>query len=356
MNLQRLSAWCAMCLALLLGGPAAAHVTATGLATVTVDGDRIEYRLTVVLPDLPVPPAERLYNASRGDRAAADEVAVWLRQHVTITAEDETCRPGRITVQGSAVGDERVVLAMALRCPATPGRLSIAESWVDRFGPHYRTIVSISAAEGRAGGELVLQEDNRQASIDLGQPAATRFGDFLLLGVEHILTGLDHLLFLAALLLAARGLWSILATVTAFTVAHSVTLSLAALGLVDLPAAVIEPLIAASIVWVAAENLLNPEPSIRRTLVTFLFGLVHGLGFAEVMRELNLEGWRLVAGLGGFNLGVELGQALVVLAVAPLLLWTRGQSWGQRFRLATSVALIAIGAFWFVERIVDNVA
>jgi hypothetical protein len=259
-------------------------------------------------------------------------------------------------VQGSAVRDARVVLAMALRCPAVPGRLSIAESWVERFGPHYRSIVSVTAAGGRAGGEFVLQDDNRRASVDLGLPAATRFGDFLLLGMQHILTGIDHLLFLAALLLAAHGVWSILATVTAFTVAHSVTLSLAALNLIHLPAQVIEPLIAASIVWVAAENLFAAAPSSRRLVVTFLFGLVHGLGFAEVMKELHLQGWRLVAGLGGFNLGVEAGQAIVVLVVAPLLLWTRGQTWGARFRFASSVALVAIGAFWFVERIVEGAA
>jgi hydrogenase/urease accessory protein HupE len=343
-------------LAVLLGSPAAAHVTATGLAAVSVEGDRVEYRLTLVLADLPVPPAERLFIAAGGDRAAAEEVAGWLRQHVAISGDEAACRPGRVTVQGSAMGDDRVVLALALRCPAAPGRLGIAESWVERFGPHYRTIVSVNAAGGRAGGEFVLQDDNRRASVDLGQPAATRFGDFLLLGVEHILTGIDHLLFLAALLLAARGLWPILATVTAFTLAHSVTLSLAALDLVDLPTAVVEPLIAASIVWVAAENLYGATPSARRVAVTFLFGLVHGLGFAEVMKELHLQGWRLVAGLGGFNLGVEVGQAIVVLAVAPLLLWTRRQSWGARFRVATSAALVAIGAFWLIERIVVGVA
>lgn len=338
--------------ALLFGGRVMAHVTATGLATLTVDGDALDYRLTVVLPDLPVPPAERIYLGAGGDRAAAEEVAGWIRQYVAISVGDQACRPGRVSLQASALGDARVILSMSLRCPEAPGLLTITENWADRFGPHYRTIVSVQGAGGQGGGEVVLQDDNRRASIDLGQPAATRFGDFLLLGIEHILTGLDHLLFLAALLLAARGIWSILATVTAFTVAHSVTLTLAALGLIDLPARLVEPLIAASIVWVAAENLFGAEHTWRRLAVTFLFGLVHGLGFAEVMRELHLGGWRLVAGLGGFNLGVEIGQAAVVLVVAPLLIWARGQVWGSRFRIATSVALIAIGAFWLVERIV----
>ena len=337
--------------ALLCGGRAVAHVTATGLATLTVDGDALDYRLTVVLPDLPVPPAERIYLGAGGDRAAADEVAGWIRQYVAISVGEQPCRSGRISLQASALGDARVILSMSLRCPEAPGLLTITENWADRFGPHYRTIVSVQSRSG-GGGEVVLQDDNRRATIDLGQPAATRFGDFLLLGIEHILTGLDHLLFLAALLLAARGIWSILATVTAFTMAHSVTLSLAALGLIDLPARLIEPLIAASIIWVAVENLFGAEHSWRRLAVTFLFGLVHGLGFAEVMKELELSGWRLVAGLGGFNIGVEIGQALVVLVVAPLLIWARGQSWGWRFRVAASVALAAIGAFWLVERIV----
>src|SRR5262249_22170622 len=157
--------------------------------------------------------------------------------------------PGRIVIRSSDIGEAKAFLEYFLHCAAAPGRLDLEEDWRDFFGPHYRTIATIAAPRG--GGEDVLGEESRQASVDFGAPAPIGVMGFVRLGVEHILTGYDHLLFLLALLIGASSFWRVLAIVTAFTLAHSLTLSLAVLGLVHAPAAIVEPLIAASIVWVA---------------------------------------------------------------------------------------------------------
>jgi hydrogenase/urease accessory protein HupE len=195
------------------------------------------------------------------------------------------------------------------------------------------------------------------ANVDSAEaPSPTpEFSTMFALGVEHILTGYDHLLFLAGLLVACRRLRTMLGVVTSFTVAHSVTLALAGLGLVELSSGVVEPLIAASIVFVGVENLwLRDEPRWRWAL-TFAFGLVHGFGFAGVLGELGLgqSGTSLVMPLLAFNLGVEAGQLAVALVVLPLLLWLRRRGWFEKRELyATSLAVALLGAHWFLERTV----
>ena len=161
-------------------------------------------------------------------------------------------------------------------------------------------------------------------------------------------------MFLLALLAAARGLWSVIKIVTAFTLAHSVTLTLAALGLVNIPDRIIEPLIAATIIWVALENLLAAAPDRRRWMWSFGFGLVHGLGFAAALGQIDLKGAALIRGLVGFNVGVEIGQLAFVIVALPLLtLLSQGRGATLTPRLA-SLAAAAIGTYWFVERVISG--
>jgi len=139
--------------------------------------------------------------------------------------------------------------------------------------------------------------------------------------------------------------------VTAFTLAHSVTLSIAALGIVTIPERIIEPLIAATIVWVALENLFAADPDRMRWMWSFGFGLVHGFGFASALGELGLKGPALVRGLVGFNIGVEIGQLVFVAVFLPVLTWlARGRGARLTPRIA-SLAVAAIGTYWLVERI-----
>jgi hydrogenase/urease accessory protein HupE len=330
-------------------GAIAAHTTGTGLATLAVSGSTLSYRLTVLPDELPAEAARLLASAADGEPASVERVALELRRRITVRAGDTPCRPGHATIQGSRLGDGRVTLELAIQCPAPPARLKIRDDWFDLFGEHYRTIARIEAPSGAR--EAVFLPDARETTIEIGRDTSGHGAGFFRLGVEHILTGYDHLLFLVALLLRGGRLLSLLRIITAFTVAHSVTLALAVLGVVTIPDRIVEPAIAASIVWVAAENLwLRNAPS-QRWLVSFLFGLVHGFGFASAIQPLALPQGRLALALLGFNLGVEAGQALVVALLLPLLLWMRGSSWEPRTVQAASLAVAAVGCAWLIERL-----
>jgi hydrogenase/urease accessory protein HupE len=176
---------------------------------------------------------------------------------------------------------------------------------------------------------------------------------FVPAGIHHILIGPDHLLFLFGLLLLGGTLRQLALVVTAFTLAHSVTLTLAALNLVSPPARLVEPAIALSIVYVGADNLLVSGGRDLRAWIAFAFGLVHGFGFANVLREMELPTRALGWSLFSFNLGVEIGQLAVVTAVATALTWlrSRSQTLGRGVAVAGSVVVMAAGTFWFVQRV-----
>lgn len=181
------------------------------------------------------------------------------------------------------------------------------------------------------------------------------FGRFMKVGIFHILTGYDHLLYLGGLLLGCKGFKSLLGVITSFTVAHSITLALAATHTVILPNRLIEPLIAASIVFVAVENVwLRGRPPKRRWIVAFGFGLVHGFGFAETLTELGMshELGTLLTALFGFNCGVEIGQLTVVVPTVPILLWVRKYpNWGKWYEPGLSLCIAAMGSYWLVTRV-----
>jgi hydrogenase/urease accessory protein HupE len=167
------------------------------------------------------------------------------------------------------------------------------------------------------------------------------------------LIGPDHLLFLVGLLLLGGSMRQLLLVVTAFTVAHSITLSLAALNLVTPPARIIEPAIALSIVYVGIDNLMVGRGRDLRVVIAFIFGFIHGFGFANVLREMGLPSRALGWSLFSFNLGVEVGQLLVVILVASALtvLRSRSETAGRRLAFAGSLVVISFGAYWFVERV-----
>ncbi len=180
---------------------------------------------------------------------------------------------------------------------------------------------------------------------------------FLRLGLEHIFTGYDHIAFLLGLLLLGGTLGNLARVVTSFTAAHSVTLALASLGIVSLPSRLVEPLIAASIVWVAVENLLqlrrpSPRGEARRWRLGFAFGLVHGFGFAAALSELQLSRADLATALLSFNVGVEAGQAAIVALAFPLLgLLCRWPAFARVGLRVGSLAIGAAGVVWLAERL-----
>ncbi len=198
---------------------------------------------------------------------------------------------------------------------------------------------------------FVLTPENRVLTLEpRGAALWGQAKSFLLLGLEHILTGYDHLLFLIALLMLGGGLGYLLKVVSAFTMAHSLTLSLAVLGIIALPPRLVESLIALSIAYVAAENHWRKGKNAERWLLTFAFGLVHGLGFAGILQELALPKSSLALSLLSFNLGVEVGQIAVVAGAFALLALLKGWRWERPLRYGVSLLAVAAGLFWFVER------
>ena len=189
------------------------------------------------------------------------------------------------------------------------------------------------------------------------EPSTSQTGrQYLELGFVHIVPrGLDHILFVVGLFLLGTRIRPLLWQVSAFTVAHAVTLSLAVFEIIDLPARVVEPLIALSIVYVAVENVLTDRLTPWRPAVVFGFGLLHGLGFAGALGQLGLpEGERLL-GLVSFNAGIELGQLLVIAVALATLGWYRRRSWYRaRIAVPLSVAIAGVGLFWTVERLVGS--
>ena len=180
------------------------------------------------------------------------------------------------------------------------------------------------------------------------------FTNFLSLGVKHILTGYDHLLFLFGLLVVARGFVSSLSIITSFTIAHSITLAAATLQVVQIPSRIVEPLIAASIVFVGIENLLRRDSPKARRMVAFGFGLIHGFGFASTLREAGIGSGTggIVLPLFSFNVGVEFGQIMVAAAVLPII-WKLRENpmFIVRWAPACSAAVVLLGSFWFVQRV-----
>jgi hydrogenase/urease accessory protein HupE len=187
-----------------------------------------------------------------------------------------------------------------------------------------------------------------------GAAPKTTFMGFLTLGIEHILTGYDHLLFLFALLLVTREFIAALKIITCFTVAHSITLALATFNVLNIPGRIVEPLIAITIVYVAVENIvLRREPK-RRWLLTFTFGLIHGFGFAGVLRELGIASAAggIAVPLFSFNLGVEIGQIAVAAVLLPFI-WqfSKRPNFAIRWIPACSVLVALAGAYWFIVRV-----
>ncbi len=239
-----------------------------------------------------------------------------------------------------------VRLSAPLSCPGS-GEGSYEAGFLSTMEAGHRHLLTF-----RGEPVAVLDRDNASASFQGPSHPGEVALRFLKLGVEHILTGYDHLLFLLGLLLVADRLRAMLLVVTGFTLAHSITLSAAALDLVTLSPALVEPAIAATIIFVGVENLWRPSAR-RRMALTFALGLIHGFGFAGLLREIGLPHDALVTALLCFNGGVELGQAAIVALALPLLLWLRRfPAWERRGVPALSIGVALAGLWWLLQRTV----
>lgn len=263
----------------------------------------------------------------------------------------------RIVVHFSGVTalpeDDALQLTFGLAAPPPPA-LTVATALFP-YDPAHQTFVNIYE-----GGELRQQflfgshasPQTHYAGTAAGALAV--FTTFVPAGAHHVLIGPDHVLFILGLILLGGSLRRLALIVTAFTIGHSVTLALAATGVFAPPAWLIEPLIALSIVVVGVDNLLRkPGQKDLRALFALLFGLIHGFGFAFVLREFGLPQDSMAWSLLAFNIGVELGQLAIVIPVALALAWVRGRFPKLSGRIVTigSLAVIAAGVYWFVDRV-----
>jgi len=251
-------------------------------------------------------------------------------------------------------GRRRVVVRYRTEWRQVPGRIHF-EARVVPEDPQHETFLDLRQG-GRVLRQAVLNREHPATDIYTGGSAGVLavIATFVPAGMHHIFIGPDHILFLIGLILLGGSIRRLLTVVTGFTIGHSVTLALATLGIVNPPGRVIEPLIALSIVWVGVGNLRTREgEGDWRIFAALGFGLIHGFGFASVLREFGLPrealGWSLLS----FNLGVEAGQACIVAVVAPLLalLRLRAPVSAPRWVTAASWVVIAAGGYWFVERV-----
>lgn len=209
---------------------------------------------------------------------------------------------------------------------------------------------------GLQAAEPAAKEEKSVSVRDTGGGGANTFWQFLRKGFRHVLPeGLDHVLFVLGLFFLSREWRPLLYQVTMFTVAHTITLALATMGVVKVSAAIVEPIIAASIAFVAVENIYRAKYSHWRLAVVFGFGLIHGLGFAGVLGEYGLGPGSLVVGLIGFNVGVEFGQLAVIGLAFGLTFWLRRADQYRRFVVVpASVTIAVVGLYWTVERVAGN--
>ena len=342
-------------LVLLLGvaRPLLAHPAPFSYLDVVFRNGGIEGTLVVhiidIAHDLGIEPVDRLLDDGlvQSERARIGELLqprIQMRTNRRLTLGWE-----RIEVL-----KEEQALRLRYRIPGeTPGALTI-DTNLFPYDPIHQTFINIYE-DTALRQQVIFNANSEQHTYYLGttQGAVEVMKTFIPSGVHHIMIGPDHILFLVGLLLLGGTWMALVRIVTAFTIGHSVTLSLAALNLVTPPASVIEPAIALSIVFVGADNLVRGDGRDLRAWVALVFGLVHGFGFANVLREFGLPSEALGWSLFSFNLGVEIGQLAIVLLVASTLAAIRRYSDRLRYRVAFagSIVVIAAGTYWFVERV-----
>jgi len=342
-----------LALALVIAGAVAASAHTggtTGYASITVDRGAVRYSLTLPSSALTSDLADALRLAQSGSARSREQLLDLIRTRIVLQAGGTRCEPGPGALQPAPVDSPTVTMSVDFACGPAVKELSVQDDIFDALGPDHHTLAKIETPSGTQ--QFAFAPDSRQArfAVDDTGSGARATGSFFMLGIEHILTGYDHLLFLLALLLPGGGLLSLVKIITAFTIAHSVTLTLAVLQVVTLPDRLIEAVIALSIACVAAENLFFKPMISRRWLVSFGFGLVHGFGFSSALRELGLPRHGLLLSLFGCNAGVEVGQALVIVVCLPLLLLLRRTRWASPAVATCSLAVLAVGLVLFVER------
>jgi hypothetical protein len=360
--------------------PADAHKASDSYLALRVDGQTISGQWDIALRDL-----DLVLNLDRNADAVIDwgevrtrhaEISTYALRHLELKQANVACS---LAVNEHLIDEHSdgtyAVMKLSGSCPAASNELSVNYSLLFDIDAQHRGLLKLESRDLAGDGaynaaqvvSAVFPANNASQKFVLTYTGtASQFATYVVDGVKHIAIGFDHILFLVALLLPAvlvrvSGKWipvsdlrtailNVLKIVTAFTIAHSITLSLAVTGIAQLPSRLVESVIAASVLLTAADNLWPFLPK-KRWLVAFTFGLIHGFGFASVLLDLKLPASALMTSLVGFNLGVEIGQLILVAALVPLayaLRYTRAYS---MLALRTGSVVIAVTSLgWFIER------
>jgi hypothetical protein len=346
----------ALVMALVAGGGAAAHPLQFSFVDINLTPTGIDAAITIhgfdAAHDLGLASEAEVYAPDFGTVSGA-RLMMLLLSRLVIVADGARLQPAPIDVR-SEPDQQAIVLRLEATTGAPPARLQVAGVLFPYDAAHQTFVRFFEGGTIRQQAILTAARSETDFVSGRAQSRVDVLTRFVRSGIEHIAIGPDHVLFLIGLLLTGGGLWPLVRIVTAFTVAHSLTLSLAALDIVTPPARLIEPAIALSICYVGVDNLIRrPDSPDRRAWIALVFGLVHGFGFASVLREMDLPGHLLGWSLFAFNLGVEIGQLAIVVVVAGVLAVVR-RRWpaaGRWLVVGGSVVVIWAGFFWFIERV-----
>jgi hydrogenase/urease accessory protein HupE len=347
-----------------------AHPPGLSSTDLTVKTDGLDAKITFAVQDIEafvLMDTDEDADVTNAERDAAKPgIADFVASELKIRldgAEVKAIAPGTVTFDNQ--NNATVDLQFAGK-PATS--INIESKFLGKLPADHKQYVTVKDANGHELGKKLLSQKANTLEINLNNSPAqaetenhstSTFIDFLKLGIEHILTGYDHLLFLFSLLVVTRSFWPAIKIITFFTIAHSITLALAGLNIIDIPSSIIEPLIAATIVYVGLENIIRKDKvtTKQRCILTFFFGLIHGFGFAGVLREMGISSIEtgILVPLFSFNLGVELGQITVAAIVLPLIWWLHGKPKVSRYLVPVGSVLTCLaGGYWLLERTVLN--
>ena len=352
-----------------------AHKASDSYLSLKVDGEKITGQWDIALRDL-----DLVLELDRNGDAVIDwgevrnrhaDIAAYALRSLDLKSGEKPCA---VSVNDQLIDTHSdgayAVMKLSANCPSAADALTVNYRLLFDVDAQHRGLLKLETAAKDGSPQVVsavFPADNATQTFTLASGSTlSQLSTYIADGVKHIAIGFDHILFLVALLLPAvltregrrwlpvadirSAFWSVLKLITAFTIAHSITLSLASFDVVRLPSRLVESLIAASVLVTAIDNIWPFLPR-RRWLVAFAFGLIHGFGFASVLADLNLPNSSLLLSLLGFNIGVEVGQLILVAVLVPLAYLSRSSRAYPRFALQTgSLVIAAVSLGWLLER------
>ena len=352
-----------------------AHKASDSYLSLKVDGEKITGQWDIALRDL-----DLVLELDRNGDAVIDwgevrnrhaDIAAYALRSLDLKSGEKPCA---VSVNDQLIDTHSdgayAVMKLSANCPSAADALTVNYRLLFDVDAQHRGLLKLETAAKDGSPQVVsavFPADNATQTFTLASGSTlSQLSTYIADGVKHIAIGFDHILFLVALLLPAvltregrrwlpvadirSAFWSVLKLITAFTIAHSITLSLASFDVVRLPSRLVESLIAASVLVTAIDNIWPFLPR-RRWLVAFAFGLIHGFGFASVLADLNLPNSSLLLSLLGFNIGVEVGQLILVAVLVPLAYLSRSSPAYPRLALQTgSLVIAAVSLGWLLER------